>query len=68
MNDTIYTKKYVTEYLEAWEITLSRARENNRSGGAIKICEDMVKYYSDLAETFKKSEKVKKKDLTWGIP
>lgn len=55
MEDTIYTKKYVTDYLEAWNRTLSRVRENRGSVGAIKMCEDMVNHYSDLLNNMKKN-------------
>lgn len=58
MQDTIYTKKYVHFYLDEYTKTLEATKARGMSDGAIKICEEAVNYYRDLADKLKKSEKV----------
>lgn len=52
--ETVFTKKYVTEYLEGWTHCLERVKERGSSEDAIKTCEEMVKHYSDLLKNLKK--------------
>lgn len=54
---TIFTKTYVAEYLEGWSKCLEGCKKRDVSEEAIKTCEEMVKYYSDLADNLKKIKK-----------
>lgn len=57
MSHTIFTKKYVADYLEGWSKCLDGCKKRGVSEDAIKHCEKMVKYYSDLANNLKKIKK-----------